>query len=129
MPEHGQAGGQKVEHERFGGYGKVLSNLPFSGMVFVFALVQVCASLIWMLLAVYSKTHYGVNESQYGWIPTTNAVMVVLFQFGVTQITRRFRPLPVMAVGAFFYAIATLQRGFRNRVLDVLGQYGRDDAR
>ncbi len=107
MPQRGHAGAAEMPRERFGGYGKVLSNLPFSGMVFVFAMVQVCASLIWMLLAVYSKTYYGVNESQYGWIPTTNAVMVVLFQFGVTQVTRRFKPLPVMAVGAFFYAIAT----------------------
>ena len=107
MPEHAPTHSVSASPERFGGYGKVLANLPFSGMVFVFALVQVCASLIWILMAVYSKTYYGVNESQYGWIPTTNALMVVLFQFSITQITRRFKPLKVMAVGAFFYAIAT----------------------
>ena len=107
MPKRAPLGSQKVEHERFGGYGKVLANLPFTGMVLVFSLVQVCASLIWMLLAVYSKTNYGVNESQYGWIPTTNAAMVVLFQFGVTRLVKRFRPLMLMAMGASFYAAAT----------------------
>jgi MFS family permease len=34
--------------------------------------------------------------------------MVVIFQLGITQITKRFRPLPVMAVGAFFYGLANL---------------------
>lgn len=102
----------RPEREQFGGYGKVLANLPFSSMVGVFALVQVCASLIWVLLSVYSMTHYGITGSQYGWIPSTNALMVVLFQFGVTQVTKRFRPLPVMAAGAFFYAVANLSIAF-----------------
>jgi MFS family permease len=98
--------------EPFGGYGRALANRPFIGMVGAFALVQVCASLIWVLLAVYSKTYYGVNESQYGWIPTTNAVMVVLFQIMVTQVTKRFPPLKVLAIGAFFYGIANLTVAF-----------------
>lgn len=99
-------------NEPLGGYGSVLTNRPFVGMVSAFAVVQICASLIWVLMAVYSKTNYGVNENQYGWIPTTNAVMVVLFQYLVTHVTKKFQPLKALAMGAFFYAGANFLVAF-----------------
>ena len=67
--------------------------------------------MVWILLSVYAKHQYGVNENLYGWIPTTNALMVVLLQLSVTNITRRFSALPVMAFGACFYALATASIG------------------
>jgi len=96
-----------VPAPRWGGYDTVLRDHHFLSFVGLFTLVQFCAATIWILLSVYVKHQYGVNENQYGWIPTTNAVMVVLFQLGVTAFTRRFSALPVMAVGALFYAAAT----------------------
>jgi MFS family permease len=106
-----QAGG-----ERFGGYGPVLRDRPFMGFVASLTLTTVAAAVVWVLLAVYAKQHYGVAENQYGFIPATNAVMVILFQFAVTQVTKRFQPLPVVALGALFYTVATggivLAQGF-----------------
>jgi MFS family permease len=90
-----------------GGYGKVLRDRHFLNFVGLFTLVQFCAGTVWILLSVYAKHQYGVLENLYGWIPTTNAVMVVVFQLAVTTVTRRFSALPVMAVGALFYALAT----------------------
>jgi MFS family permease len=95
-----------------GGYGEILKDRAFMPFVGVFTLVQVCAAMIWVLLAVYAKTNYGVPESQYGLIPTTNALMVVFLQFAVTRVTRRFRTLPIMATGALFYTAATLSIAF-----------------
>ena len=83
--------------------------------------------VIWVLLAVYSKTYYGVNESQYGWIPTTNAVMVVLFQIFGHPGDQTVPPLKVLAVGAFFYGIANLTVAFGAGLLVLLGQYGHHD--
>ncbi len=91
--------------EKFGGYGRVLSDRPFISFVLAFLLNTVVASMIWVLLSVYAKKNFGVPESQYGFIATTNALMVVFLQFAVTQITKRHTPLPVMAIGALFYAI------------------------
>jgi len=45
-----------------------------------------------MLLAVYAKQNYGISESLYGFIPTTNAVMVILFQMMVTSRVKHQRP-------------------------------------
>lgn len=91
--------------EKFGGYGRVLNDRPFISFVLAFLLNTVVASMIWVLLSVYAKQNYHVPENQYGFIATTNALMVVFLQFAVTQITKRHTPLPVMAVGAVFYAV------------------------
>lgn len=95
------------QKEAFGGYGKVLTDKPFLSFALNFALVQVSSSLIWVLMAVYAKQNYGIRENIYGLIPTTNAIMVVLFQLPITKLTKRYNPLLMMAIGAFFYASGT----------------------
>ncbi|HEX9115902.1 MAG TPA: MFS transporter, partial [Anaerolineae bacterium] len=92
--------------ERFGGYGSILTDRPYMAFVVAFILTQACTALIWVLMAVYAKRNYGVPESQYGLIATTNALMVVFFQLAVTRVTRRFPPLRVLALGAAIYAAA-----------------------
>jgi MFS family permease len=60
---------------------------------------------VWVLLAVYTKTNFGLPEYLYGWIPTANAVLCVTVQYPVTRVTSRFRPLTVIAVGMTVYAV------------------------
>ena len=98
--------------EIFGGYPEIFKDRSFVPFIAVFTLVQVCAALIWVLLAVYAKTNFGVPENQYGLIPTTNALMVVFLQYAVTRVSRRYPNLPVMGIGALFYAAATLSIAF-----------------
>jgi len=88
------------------GYGRVVRDRPFMAFVFAFTLFKISSVMLWALAGVYTKQNYGLLESQYGLIPMTNALIVVLFQVTVTKITKRFLPLPVMAVGTFIYAVA-----------------------
>jgi MFS family permease len=88
-----------------GGYPHVFRDTTFLPFIGVFILTQMCATMIWILMPVYANGIYGVPESQYGFIPTTNALMVVFLQVFVTRITKRFRPLPVMLVGTAFYTL------------------------
>jgi MFS family permease len=92
--------------EKFGGYLTIWKDKPFIKFILTFTLVSICASLIWILLPVYATQTYKVPKSLYGFIPTTNAIMVVTLQLFITGVTKRFPTLPVVAVGAFFYAIA-----------------------
>lgn len=87
------------------GYGPVLRDWPFLAFVGTFAIACMAYSQVMALLPVYAKENFGVAESRYGFIMATNAAMVVLFQYGVTRITRRYPDLPVLAVGAVFYAL------------------------
>ena len=93
------------QKERFGGYGRVLRDQPYMTFLLAFVFTQLSASIMWVLLSVYTKTHYGITERLYGMIPTTNALMVVLFQIPVTMLTRRFNPLPVLALGGLLYGL------------------------
>lgn len=99
-------GAVRQQKERFGGYGKIFRDRPFLSFIGAFTLTQCCSALIWTLLAVYSKQNYGVSENVYGFIPTTNALMVILFQYSLTQVTKRYPPLFAIGVGTAFYALA-----------------------
>jgi MFS family permease len=90
--------------ERFGGYDRILRDRQFVAFVAAFSLTMFCAATMWVLLGVYAKQNYQVPESQYGFIATTNALMVIFLQVLVTQVTKRHPPLWVLSLGALFYA-------------------------
>jgi MFS family permease len=87
------------------GYLRIWKDRSYVSFVFAFTLTQICVSLVWILMAVYAKHNYGVMENEYGLIPTTNAIMVVLFQLGVTQITKRYPSMWVLTLGSILYAV------------------------
>jgi MFS family permease len=91
--------------EVFESYSRVLRDKGFVMFVFAVSIGLIAPTMLWILMPVYSKTNFGVPESLYGWIPTTNGLMCVFIQYPVTRITRRYRTLPVLAVGMFIYAI------------------------
>ena len=91
----------------FSGYGRIFRDKEFIGFAGAFTLTSMLASMVWILLPVYANTNYGVPESQYGFIPTTNALMVVGLQYLVTLVTKKYKSLSVMAAGSLFYAVST----------------------
>jgi predicted MFS family arabinose efflux permease len=107
-----------------GGYGKILTDRPFVTFWGAYLMIEMVNTLIFMLLSVYIKENYGITENQFGLLVTINGLMVVFLQFFVTRITVRFRPLPVLAVGALFYAVGafsvTLGREFPAFALSMM---------
>ena len=91
--------------DAFGGYGRIVRDRRFMPFVGALTMTQMCPSMMWILMAVYAKKNYGVPESLYGLVPTTNALMVVFFQVAVTRIAKRHPPLKMLTVGALFYAV------------------------
>ncbi len=90
------------------GYWAALQDRPFMGVVGAFTLVQMVTALVWVLLSVHVKTHFGITERLYGWLPTTNALMVVFLQVFITRRTRKFSAHSVLRWGAVFYIAAPL---------------------
>lgn len=88
-----------------GGYTRVIKDWGYLAFVLTSSLGLIAPTMLWILLPVYVKTNFGIPESQYGWLPTTNALMCVFIQYLVTLITRRYRTLPVVATGMLIYAI------------------------
>jgi len=110
VPGAGRAPAARAES--FGGYVQILRDWPFISFVATFSLVSICATLMWVLLGVYITKNFAITDQQYSWMPTTNALVVIFFQYGVTQISKRFRPLRVQALGALLYAVAVASVAF-----------------
>jgi MFS family permease len=91
----------------FKGYGQIFRDGPFMLLVCSFSLALMSIIPIWVLMSVYAKTEFGIPESQFGLIATTNALMVVFFQLAVTQRTKRYSPIPIMTLGTVIYAMAS----------------------
>ncbi len=86
------------------GYGVLVRDRSFMTVWGLYILVQIASSMVWVLLGLYVKENYGILENRFGMIVGVNAVMVVLLQYAVTRAATRYAPLPVIALGALFYA-------------------------
>jgi MFS family permease len=104
------------KQDGFGGYLDILRDRAYMSFLLLVTLGILPGVLIWVLLPLYANQNYGVPESLYGLIPTTNALMVVFLQLPVTSFAKRFPPRWVMAAGALFYSLGAglvvLGRGF-----------------
>jgi MFS family permease len=96
----------KPVKERLGGYEQIIKDGQLMRFLLSFTMIQFCAVMIWQILPKYAYDNFSIPENLYGWIPTTNAMMVVLFQVLITSRTRRFPPLIISGFGGMFYAFA-----------------------
>lgn len=106
LPEK-EAGTTTPRGKILGGYGRVFKDWPFITTNLNLTLGLITAALMWVLLPVYATQEIGVPKQQFGFVLTTNAVMVVLFQVAVTQWTKNFPPLRMIGIGMLFYAVGT----------------------
>ena len=93
--------------DRGAGYARVIGDRQYLGFTALAGLGLIAPTMLWILLPVYAKSNFGLPESMYGWIPTTNALMCVFLQFPITAVTRRHRALRVAAIGMLVYAFGT----------------------
>lgn len=87
------------------GYNHVIHNIPFLWFIFAFSMTIMGSSLVFILLGVYTKENYQMPENHLGFIMAINAVMVVLFQYIITQTTKRYSSWSMLALGSMVYAV------------------------
>jgi MFS family permease len=97
--------GITIPNSQTEGYRRVLKDGGYMAFVGTISLGLIAPTMLWILMPVYAKTHFGIQEALYGWIPTTNALMCVFVQYAVTRVTRRHPTLPVLGVGMLIYAL------------------------
>ncbi len=86
-------------------YTHVAADRALRGALLAYLLAVMAAAIMWIFLSLYLKTRFGIPESQFGWLATTNASLVVLFQFAVTRRVKKFSSPRVMAAGALLYGV------------------------
>lgn len=98
--------------QTFAGYGKVFKDSRFLSFVGVTVMMTLVYMNMNSTLGVYLRDEHGLPAIQYGWLLSINAIIVVLFQFGVTRRLERYKPLLMMAAGSVLYAIGFAMYGF-----------------
>ncbi|MBK9926495.1 MAG: MFS transporter [Anaerolineales bacterium] len=100
--------------QTFAGYGRVFKDTPF----LAFVGVSVMMTLVYMnmnsTLGVFLRDQRGLPEFRYSLLLSINAIIVVFLQFWTTRRLEKFKPLNMMAAGAFLYAIGFAMYGFAN---------------
>lgn len=98
--------------QTFAGYKLIFRNTPF----ILFIGVTILMTLVYMnmnsTLGVFLRDYRGVPEIGFGTLLSINALIVVVLQFWVTRRLERFKPLAMMAVGSFLYAVGFALYGF-----------------
>ena len=97
--------GRERGGERFAGYDRIFRDGRFVQFVLGTVGVTIAVQMMWSMLAVYTTRNYHLTESQYGWLPATNALMVVTLQFMITQFTKKRPTLLMMAAGGAVYTL------------------------
>lgn len=97
------------EHESFWqtlvGYRVALKDFSFMAFMVAGLLMMVVYQQMYSTLSVYLRDNHGINPSGYGFLMTTSAITVVLFQFWVSRIIKYRPPFLMMAIGTVFYMI------------------------
>ncbi|HEX5836338.1 MAG TPA: MFS transporter [Anaerolineales bacterium] len=87
------------------GYRLVFKDLAFMGFMLAGMLMLVVYQQMYGTLSVYLRDNHGISPSGYGFLMTTSAITVILFQFWVTRVIKHRPQFLMMALGTFFYMI------------------------
>jgi MFS family permease len=87
------------------GYRIVLKDLAFMAFMTAGLLMMIVYLQMYGTLSVYLRDNHGINPSGYGFLMTTSAITVVLFQFWVSRMIKYRPPFLMMAIGTVFYMI------------------------
>lgn len=87
------------------GYRIVLRDAAFMAFMVAGMLMLIVYQQMYSTLSVYLRDNHGTSPSGYGFLMTTSAITVVLFQFWVSRLIKRRPPFLMMAFGTLFYLI------------------------
>jgi len=87
------------------GYRFVLRDTAFVSFIVANIIMLIVYQQMYGTLSVYLRDNHGINPQGYGFLMTTSAITVVLFQFWLTRSIKHLPPFLLMAIGTVFYAI------------------------
>src|SRR5690242_3811744 len=87
------------------GYRFVVRDTAFMSFIVANILMLIVYQQMYGSLSVYLRDNHGINPQGYGFLMTTSAITVVLFQFWLTRLIKHRPPFLLMAFGTIFYVI------------------------
>ena len=109
--QEGHKGEQSIK-DTFKGYRKVLNDKLFIAFVVVLMLETLMYFNMNSTLSVFLVNYRGISTTQFGYILSINAAMVVVMQMFFTRIVSNWKPMLTMALGNILYVIGFSMYGY-----------------
>jgi len=113
-PEHHEE--EHKQHESLwttiAGYRIVLKDFAFMAFIVAAILMGAVYQQMYNSLSVYLRDNHSIDPQGYGFLMTTSAITVILFQFWVSRNIKHRPPFGIMAVGTLFYMLGFSMFGF-----------------
>lgn len=113
-PQHHEE--EHKEHESIwktiAGYGIVFKDFAFMAFIVAAILMGAVYQQMYNSLSVYLRDNHNIDPQGYGFLMTTSAITVILFQFWVSRNIKDKPPFVIMAVGTLFYMLGFSMFGF-----------------
>jgi MFS family permease len=87
------------------GYRFVARDTAFMSFIVANIIMLLVYQQMYNSLSVYLRDNHGVNPQGYGFLMSTSAITVILFQFWLTRNIKHRPPFLMMAFGTIFYVI------------------------
>jgi len=87
------------------GYRQPMRDAAFMAFIIANILMLTVYQQMYGTLSVYLRDHHNINPQGYGFLMTTSAITVVIFQFWVSRLIKFRPPFLMMAFGTVFYVI------------------------
>lgn len=100
--------------ETFRGYRKVFTDKLFIAFVVVVMLETLMYFNMNSTLSVYLVNFHGISTTQFGYILSLNAIMVVVMQIFISRVVSNWKPMLTMALGNILYVIGFSMYGYVN---------------
>jgi MFS family permease len=98
--------------ESFQGYGIVARDLAFMAFLVAGILMGAVYQQMYNSLSVFLRDVHQIQPQGYGFLMTTSAITVIIFQFWITRVIKHRPPFLMMALGTIFYMIGFTMFGF-----------------
>lgn len=103
---------QESVWQTISGYRLVLKDLAFVGFLLASMLMMIVYLQMYNSLPVFLRDYHQINPQGYGFLLTSSAITVVLFQFWLMRVIKGRAPFLMMTLGTFFYVIGFSMIGF-----------------
>jgi MFS family permease len=104
-PERPAERGRESMLTTFRNYRVVVRDAPFAAFLVASVLMGVVYIQMYNSLSVYLRDAHAISPQRYGFLLTTSAITVILFQFWLIRLLRGRPPFLMMAWGTAFYML------------------------
>jgi MFS family permease len=96
----------------FAGYRTVAKDYAYVAFLVASMLMGIVYQQMYNTLSVYLRDSHSIEPQGYGFLLTTSAIIVILFQFTTTRLIKKRPAFIMMDLGVFFYMIGFGMFGF-----------------